>query len=140
MYKIAQFSNDAFSENFLFTPIQEVDFVAKYLPLKKIIDPELVILVEDRKKNIQALAFSFNDLSDHTGKTVVFKTIGRRKLKYVEGMGQFLVAKSNQVAVNKGYERSIQAFMIDDNPSAKISEKVFDASAYKRYYLYEITL
>ena len=99
-----------------------------------------MILVEDKNKEIQALAFSIKDLYDASGQTVIFKTIGRRKHKELEGMGQYLVAKSNQIARKKGYTRAIQAFMINDNPSAKISETIFDAQPYKRHCLYGVAL
>jgi hypothetical protein len=140
LLKLAQFSNLVFAQNLLFSPIKEKDFVRKYLTIKPFLDPDLVVFIENENAEIQGIAFAIKDLYDPSGETVVYKTIGRIKGEHLEGLGQYLVAKMNQIASGKGYKKAIQAFMIEDQASVTISESIFRADVYKRHLLYGTAL
>lgn len=133
--KLARFNNDAFSENFLFTPIAEEDFVAKYSQLKKYFDPELIWIVEDENGEIQAISFSIPDYLDQTGKTLIIKSLARKKQTSLRGIGAYLIGKTYQIARRRKFERVIHALMIHDNHSVNISNN-YEGDAFKSYTLY----
>lgn len=137
--KIATFNNEAFSGNFLFTPIAPEDFVRKYKAFKNYFDPGLIWIVEDESGHIQALSFSIPDYLDPTGKTMIIKSLARKKDAPFKGIGGYLAAKTYQIAQERKYENVIHALMIHDNKSAEMSRD-FDGNHYKTYSLYAIEL
>ncbi|MBD79215.1 MAG: hypothetical protein CL840_09870 [Crocinitomicaceae bacterium] len=143
LYKIATFSLKAFSANFLFTPITTSEFVSKYLKIKSLIDPELVWIVEDKLGEIQAFIFSIPDHYDSIkpSKTLIIKSMARKRTSPFKGIGSYLAGKTVQIAKEQGYEKVIHAFMINDNASRLISEKYAKGSGYhKNYPLYGLKL
>jgi hypothetical protein len=133
--KLAAFNNEAFQENFLFSPIAEDDFVHKYLQLKQFFDPDLIWIVENQKGEIQAISFSIPDYLDSSGKTLIIKSLARKKDTSFRGIGSYLAGKTYQVAANRNFERVIHALMIVDNHSVSISNN-YKGDAYKSYTLY----
>jgi hypothetical protein len=139
LYKIAQFSNKAFKENFLFTPIQGKDFVEKYSALKTFFDPELIWIVEDENLEIHALSFNIKDHLNKEDDTLIVKTLARRKDSKFNGIGGYLGQKTYQLAKEKGYKQLIHALMSQDNSSVVLSEK-YNTIPFKSYALYSFTL
>ncbi len=139
LVKIAQFNNAAFSENFLFTPISEKVFVEKYSRYKPYLNPDLIWIVEDQNNQIQALSFSINDHFNTEHKTLIVKTLARRKESPFKGIGGYLAQKTYQLANEMGYEQVIHALMIDTNASVGLSEK-YKTTAFKSYALYSYAL
>ncbi len=137
--KLARFNNEAFKENFLFTPIAEDDFVKKYAQLKKYFDPELIWVVEDQEGEIQAISFSIPDYLDPSGKTLIIKSLARKKDTKFRGIGSYLAGKTYQIAAKRNFERVIHALMILDNHSVSISNN-YEGDHYKSYSLYGIDL
>lgn len=135
LLKIARFNNDAFSKNFLFTPITEDEFVAKYLPYRKFLNPELIWIVEDEKDEIQALSFSIKDYLNTTNNSLIIKSLARRSNSPYRGIGSYLVHKTYQLAKEQGYQSIVHALMINDNASVSLSQK-YDGTDYKSYSLY----
>ncbi len=133
--KLARFNNDAFSENFLFTPIAEEDFIAKYSQLKKYFDPELIWIVEDENGEIQAISFSIPDYLDQSGKTLIIKSLARKKQTPLRGIGAYIIGKTYQIAKKRKFERVIHALMIHDNHSVNISNN-YEGDHYKSYTLF----
>lgn len=137
--KIAHFSNDAFQHNFLFTPIDEEDFVKKYLSIKDYFDPALVMIVEDEHNEIEALSFSIKDYNESRGKSLIIKSLARRNDSKLRGIGAYLIQKTYQLARDNGYDNVIHAMMIKDNASKKISENYHGAD-YKSYSLFGLEI
>lgn len=137
--KIARFSNDAFQHNFLFTPIDEDDFVTKYLRIKNYFDPALVMIVEDENNEIEALSFSIKDFNKSRGKSLIIKSLARRNDSKLRGIGAYLIQKTYQLARANGYDNVIHALMIKDNASKKISENYHGAN-YKSYSLFGLEI
>ena len=137
--KIAAFSIEAYSNNFLYTPITINDFAKKYLKIKQYLDPELVWIVEDGTGDIQALAFSLKDYYDAKGETLIIKSLARKKSSPYRGIGSVLVQKTIQTAIQSGYKNIIHAFMIKDNTSLQISKK-HEAEPFVSYNLYGLKL
>lgn len=135
LYKIARFNNEAFSNNFLFTPIVEEDFVKKYLSYKKYFNPELIWIVEDENEKIQALSFSIKDYLNKQEDCLIIKSLARRKDSPYRGIGSYLVHKTYQLAKQQGYSSLIHALMIQENASVSISGN-YTNKEFKSYSLY----
>lgn len=135
LYRIAEFSNESYKNNTLFTPIDPEDFVAKYIQLKQLFNPELIWIVEDKDGVILAVSFSIRDYNDPTGETIVIKSLARRPNAPFKGIGAYLADKTYEIAVQQGCKRIIHAFMIVDNFSVQLSND-FTGKSYKSYSLF----
>ncbi len=141
--KLAEFSLEAFSENFLFTPVSVSDFVTKYKAIAAYIDPKLVWIVENKSGEIEAFIFSVPDHFEATKppSTLIIKSMARKKESSFRGIGSYLAGKTIQLAKDLGYTKVVHAFMIKDNASRAISDKyATDGGFYKNYALYGIAL
>ena len=135
LYKIAKFNNEAFKDNFLFTPMVEKDFVEKYIKYKQYLNPELIWIVEDENQSIHALSFSIKDFLNTTEESIIVKSLARRKDSKFKGIGLFLATKTRQLAKINGCKSLIHAFILENNASVNISKK-FNTDSYKSYSLY----
>ena len=134
LLRIAQFCNEAFAENFLFTPM-DVEKVANYYSaLKKWIDPELILILNDAAGNMQGLLFCIQDHLNKSEKTLIVKTLARKKQSVYKGAGAYMLSKLMTKARQKEYQRCIHAFMMNDN-ALSLSEKI-EGKSYKEYMLY----
>jgi len=139
LYKIATFCNKAFANNFLFTEIDPMQFVKKYIQVFEHIDNDLIWIVEDHVGEMHALFFAIPDFNDATGKTLIIKTMACLPDSKFRGVTTYLVRKTNQLAKAKGYQKIIHALFIKDNLSQMISNKLATA-CHKEYALYGINL
>ncbi|MCG8702080.1 MAG: hypothetical protein MI922_28760 [Bacteroidales bacterium] len=137
--KIAHFTNEAFKNNFLFTPVDEDEFVGKYMKFKSYINPSLVWMVEDKSSTLHALMFAVEDFLSQQRDTLIIKTLARLPDSPFRGIGSYLVLKVNQLAVANGYQKIIHAFMKEENESKVMSERL-NAKPYKQYLLYAKSL
>lgn len=134
--RIADFSIEAFKENFLYTPIEREVFVAKYGKLTDLFDPRLVLIIEDAEGELQALSFSIPDYCDSQRETIIVKSIAKRSGFPVKGIGRYLVGITHERAYSLGFRKAIHAFMHMTNSSLKVSGAEFSGKAYKTYTLY----
>ena len=114
----------SFSENFLFTPICEAEFMNMYLALKPSIRPELVLIAEYHDSPIGLVFGIPNYLQAERGQTIdtlIIKTLAVHPSKSGIGLGSVLFARCHSAAKDRGYRRAIHAYMIEDNISRKIS-------------------
>lgn len=139
LYRIAEFSIEAFAQNFLYTPISPKEFVDKYMKFKTLFDPRLVWIVEDVAGETQAFLFAIKDHLDPTGETLIFKSMANKKDSTFRGIGTYLARKSIQIGKEMGYKKIIHALMIADNDSLRASEK-FSQDDYKAYTLYGVKI
>ncbi|MCB0429455.1 MAG: hypothetical protein H6585_11770 [Flavobacteriales bacterium] len=137
--RVADLCLEAFSGNFLYTPITREAFVQKYLAVKNLIDPEWVWLVEDEQGMLQALYFAVKDHLDPLNQTIIVKTVARRKGSPFKGIIRFLTSELKLQMQMTGHSRMVHAFMYSDNTSADISGD-FAGKPYKRYALYARSL
>ena len=136
---IAQLSVDAFSNNFLYTPIAVDTFVSKYKNLKRFFNPNLVWIVEDAKAEMQAFVFAIEDHMDPHHETIIVKSMARKQSSTFRGVGSYLAGKIVQIARGMGCKKMIHALMIRDNASIQIS-KEYTGDEYKSYTLYGLKL
>ena len=85
---IYDFCMQAFSHNLFFTPITWESFREKYLPVKRYIDPKLVILAESPGKEVIGMVFSIQDFLNLDEKSLVIKTLARARGKKMGRHGQ----------------------------------------------------
>ena len=134
LLQIADFCNDAFANNFLFTPIDKKLFSSKYLSLGALMDPRLIWVVKDQASVIHAICFAIKDVTDKTGKTLIIKTIGTRQGSPFKGIATYLCRNLIKVAKGLGYDKIVHALMFKDNLSLNASEKY--GSSFCEYALY----
>ncbi|MBI1305163.1 MAG: hypothetical protein GC181_00960 [Bacteroidetes bacterium] len=134
--KIARFCNEAFAGNFLFTPVDEEEFVNKFMQIRHLMIPRLIIIIENEAEEIQGLSFSIPDVGNTKEKTLVVKSMAKRMTDELKGCGSYLGAKTYQVAKSLGFEKAIHAFMHDDNTSKHLSIGKFNGSVYRQYQLF----
>lgn len=135
LFRFAEFCNEVFSENVLFTPIDERQFVQKYLAVKGYLDPTLTCIIEDEHESIQAVLFCLKDHMDQSGKTMMVKTIARRRTSPFKNVGHYFASKVVEMADKGGFESVIHAFMHDQNASLEISN-TYSEQHEKSYALY----
>jgi GNAT superfamily N-acetyltransferase len=127
----------SFTDNFLYTPIGEEEFVAQYLPVRPHVRPELVLLAE-RAGELVGFLFAVPDLLQaRRGKpvdTVIFKTMAVHPGLRGLGLGSHLMAQAHDAARRLGFRRAIHALMHADNRSRRISDHT--ARTIRRYTLF----
>lgn len=137
--KVFLFNSLAFETNFLYSPISEDNFIAKYLPLKAYIQPEFVVMAEDKDKNLIGCIFTFQDFWNKATKTLIVKSISRHPDKQWRGLGHVIGNLICQTAVSNGFKQMIHAFLREEGTSATIS-KNYSGHVYKQYALYGKTI
>ena len=118
--KIYQVTIDSFKNNFLYTEIPFSDFKELYFPIKKIVNPEFVILCEDENKKPVSFIFGIEDRFAESGKTMIIKTLATRSDFQSRGLGSFIIELFYQRAKENGYREVIHALMQESNSSLNI--------------------
>ena len=126
---------EAFSNNFLYTPIAFETFKNKYLEALKLMDSKYVLIAEDSTNQIIGFLFAYKDLFDTSSKTLVVKTVARNSQKQWAGLGLVLGNHLVRIAAKNGFTQLIHAFMINEATSSQLS-KTFSGNIYKNYVLY----
>lgn len=137
--KIGEFCNDAFQRNFLFTPIDVELFVEKYLKIEDYFNPELIWIVEDSDGAIHSIFFPIKDCTDPTGKTLIIKTMARKRYSPFSGIVRYMGELTLKTAKENGFERVVHAFILNDNFAKRISQS-YSGQEYKSYHLYGIEI
>ncbi len=135
IYSVARVS---FRDNFLFTPITEAEFVARYRPLLGWMRPGLSLIAEHADRPIGFL-FALPDwLQARRGQTidtVILKTVAVLPDRAHAGLGSLLVARGHAIARTRGYTRAIHALMHEANSSRNISGR-YSGNTMRRYVLF----
>lgn len=127
---------EAFEDNFLYSPINKSIFTEKYLKLKSIITPEMVLVAEDKETGERAgFIFAFPDLFNTTEKGFIIKTLARNKKSKYAGIGSVLSNIVTKYAKENGYTYCIHAFMIQSNSSTLLSI-TFTGEPLKKHHLF----
>lgn len=133
-----ELSVTAFAENRFYSPISFDAFRARYLPLRPLLDAELVRLAEDGDGRLLGFVFAFPDLLRMEGgrpARVVLKTLATAPAARGLGLGTYLTDEVRRLAHARGYASVIHALMEADNASVRISRH--SARVFRRYVLYE---
>lgn len=134
----------AFKENFLYTPIDETEFMEQNRRLLPAVRPELVLLAEQHSAGtaphteLVAFLFAVPDLLQQkrgqTPDTIIIKTVAVKPGLGHAGLGSLLVAEVQQRAAALGYTRAVHALMHESNVSRNISRRY--AETIRRYALF----
>jgi len=142
-------SLQCFSNNFLYTPIDQSTFVQKYKASQQHITPEFVLLAERKtnaspgnQKELVGYVFGIPDLSaiqQNKPPALIVKTLAVLPDRAFSGLGSVLVAQAHQHAKKQGYTEAIHALQHENNTSHRISHR-FNATPFRRYALMKTTL
>ncbi len=134
LYKIAEFSNQAFANNFLFTPLNPDSFVQKYMQLRSLMNRDLIWLVENDKQELQSFIFAYPDFYSTKEKGLIIKSVAGKGDSPFRGITTFIFKKLLNQAYYSGYRKVIHAFIHNSNLSLTTSKKY--PLKYKQYALY----
>lgn len=135
--RIFELSCISFRPNFLYTPLQEREFVQMYSRLRPHIRPELVLLAMQGSQ-LAGFLFAVPDWlqvrRNRDIDTAIIKTLAVLPGRAYAGLGNLLAAHCHRAARDLGYTRAIHALMHDANHSRNVSSRY--AHVMRRYALY----
>jgi predicted N-acetyltransferase YhbS len=135
--RIFTLSLSAFSQNLLYTPIREAEFLAQYQAVLPYVRPELVLAAE-KGDALVGFMFALPDLLQARRggaiDTIIIKTLAVDPSVGGMGLGGTLTALAQRTAHQLGFRRAIHALMHETNMSQKISHR--SARIIRRYALY----
>lgn len=141
MRRVHALSLVSFRDNFLYTPIDEADFLAQYTPIRPYMRPDLVLLAE-RGGDLVGFIFAIPNLlqaqSSRPMDTAIIKTMAVHPAHGGVGLGSLLMARCHQAARAAGFTRMIHALFHEANRSGRISGHT--ARVIRRYALFARTL
>jgi hypothetical protein len=135
--EIHRLTTACFHGSFLYQPLPEPEFLARYQPLRELLRPELVLFAMHRGR---AIGFVFNLpdlLQARRGEavdTVILKTLAALPGRAYAGLGVWLTGETHRVASQLGYRRVIHALMHESNVSLNISARY--GRIFRRYTLF----
>lgn len=135
LQKIFTFSAKAFTQNFLYTPIDENVFMEQYLPLKPFLCEDFVLIAEDNQGKTIGVFFALPDRADNQNKTLIIKSIARDADEKWQGLGHVIGNILYRNGKQNGFTQIIHAFMRENGYSTQIS-KNYSGEIYKNYALY----
>jgi len=133
--KLFDFNALAFSRNFLYSPISKAAFKQKYLSSKSIINPEFVLLAEDKDHLLIGFIFCVKDFFNNKEQSLIAKTIVRHPDEQWRGMGHVLGNLVTTKANAQQYTSIIHAFVYDKGTSLGLTAH-FEGEVVKKYALY----
>jgi L-amino acid N-acyltransferase YncA len=130
-------SVESFSGNYLYTPIDEAEFLDQNERALPYVDPDLVLMAEDEGRLVGYLFGIPDMLQKMRGEaisTIIVKTVAVAGGRRYSGLGSVLVALAHRRARARGYTRAIHALMHERNVSRNISRRY--ARTIRRYALF----
>jgi GNAT superfamily N-acetyltransferase len=132
--RIYEVSARAFTDNYLYTPLPEAEFVAQYAAVRERVRADLVLLAEMSGEPV-GYVFAIPDwLRGPATDTVIVKTLAALPGRQTAGLGAWLLQLVQQRAHGLGFRRVIHALMHESNNSLNLSRRY--AEPFRRYTLY----
>ncbi len=139
--RVFKLSLASFRRNYLYTPVDEAEFLEQYRSVLSFVRPELVLLAERLPENeLVGFLFALPDLlqarRSGTGatNTIIIKTVAVAPGAAHAGLGSLLVGLVQREAHARGFRRAIHALMHERNVSQNISRRY--AQTIRRYALF----
>lgn len=130
----------SFRRNFLYTPIEEAEFLEQYRRVLPHVLPQLTFLAHTLDGELVGFLFALPDLLQAGRQTridtVIVKTLAVLPGRAWAGLGRLLLDRCQRTARNEGYRRVIHALMHDANASRNLSRGVWAAQPLRQYALY----
>lgn len=137
LHRIFTLSLTAFSGNFLYTPLDEREFIAANRALLPHVRPELILMAE-RAGDLAGFMFAVPDLLQarrgDAVDTVVLKTMAVEPACRGLGLGGVLMDDVQRAARALGFRRAIHALMHEGNRSRALSDRY--GHTIRRYTLF----
>ena len=125
----------AFARAFLYTPISEEAFLARYRPYVPRIEPGFVLIARQASGAPVGFVFAIpNPLAPPDSPEIVVKTAAILPDSALRGLGTCLIEHIHRGAAEKGFKACYHALMHEANISAKITADC--ATVVRRYRLY----
>lgn len=134
--KIYEISIRSFVNNFLYTPIEFEEFYKMYEPVKNFLNPEWVLMADNKRGEAIAFIFGFDNLYDRNEKSLIIKTLAQIPDYEYRGVGSYLTEYIHKKAYEADYKNVIHALMHSNNVSANI----LAGEIYHEYRLYGVNL
>ena len=131
--RIFALSLESFARNFLYTPIEEGEFLEQNRRILPAVHPDLVLLAE-RGASLAGFLFAVPDVLQAPPESAIIKTVAVSPAFARAGLGSVLVATAHQRAHQLGFRRAIHALMHEHNVSRNISQH--SATTMRRYALF----
>jgi GNAT superfamily N-acetyltransferase len=134
---IHEISLRSFSNNFLYTPLDEADFIGEYRKVQQHVDPDLVRLAEKDGKPC-GFAFAIADLEAAARgekPALIVKTLAVDPESRCAGLGSLLVDEVHRLGREKGFTEAIHALQHETNTSLKITGR-HHGTPIRRYALF----
>ncbi len=135
--KIHAVSLKSFSSNFLYTPLEEEEFLAAYRNVRDQVDADLVRIAE-RDGVSCGFVFGIPDLeavARGEKPAIIVKTLAVDPASRCAGLGSLLVDDLHRTAREKGYTEAIHALQHETNTSLKITGR-HHGEVIRRYALF----
>lgn len=134
IYSVARVS---FANAYLYTPIDEGEFVAQYAAVAKAVVPQLVTIAEHEGRAV-GFCFCIPDLNERLEgrpqRTAILKTFA--VLPGYSGLGGALADRTHAAAQRLGFTRVVHALMhVANDRSRALSKRI--AHEIRRYALFE---
>jgi GNAT superfamily N-acetyltransferase len=127
----------SFRNNFLYTPIDEADFLDQYSAIRRFLRPDLVLLAE-KGSELAGYLFGIPDLLQaqrgEAMNTVILKSMAVHPDHGGLGLGGLLMARFHDAARQAGFKRAIHALFHESNRSGRLSGHT--AHIFRRYTLF----
>ena len=127
----------SFQDNFLYTPLDETEFVAAYVKFRERIDPDLVRIAE-RDGTPCGFVFAVADLEAAArgeAPALIVKTLAVDPGSRCAGLGSLLVDQVHATARTKGFTEAIHATQHESNSSRRITGR-HAGEPFRRYTLF----
>lgn len=127
----------SFSANFLYTPLDEAEFLHAYAKVRNHVEPDFVRIAE-RAGVPCGFLFGIRDLeAEARGEkpAVIVKTLAVDPESRSAGLGSLLVDEVHAAAFDKGYTESIHAMEHETNTSRKITGR-YGGRVFRNYALF----
>lgn len=125
---------NAFAQNFLYSPISLEDFLSIYKSVRPFIVPEMIFIAEKMHEPV-GFAFNFPDYLNPKENRIILKTLARHPDAAYRGLGEVLGNLSQRYASQNGYSAIVHALIYSGNVSLDLSRK-YHGKIFKRYSLY----
>jgi L-amino acid N-acyltransferase YncA len=135
--ELFRLSLESFRANYLYSPIDEAEFLDQNRRALPFVVPDLVLMAE-RGRRLVGFAFALPDVLQRQRRnavdTVIIKTVAVSPTMANHGLGGLLVGLVQRKAREQGFRRAIHALMHEQNVSQQISRRY--AHTIRRYALY----